>query len=751
MLRQRVVREAGKEVSSLPTVKCTEKRSIRNTKTLPEKCPMPMRNVFGFELRDLTSWSRFVRLLFRPTDPASLGVTRALFGLLMVLDIPEERGLSDADVKWGDPNECRFPLFNVLRPLPLEWMCVIYLVMWIGAIGMMLGLRFRLSCVAFVLPYWYILLLDKSVWNNHSYLYGLVSILLLGSHAHHFWSLDGARNRAPKNAHVPLWNYTILRYQFFILYFIAGLKKLDSEWLGGYSMTNLSKHWVFEPFRLILTPDQIDYWIIHLGGFFLDLTVGFWLFFDLTRPYAMFFCASFHLMNSRMFAIGMFPYVCLATMPVFCNADWPRTFQRWVEERLKWFSCLPVRNMRFPWRSDIPLQKASCCIYPRSGNGKKGKDQEEGPPLSLKHHLIAALLVTHMGLQVFLPYSHFITKGYNNWTNGLYGYSWDMMVHSWDTILVVVKIVDKNTGTEHFLDPEAWVQTDRWTKHADMAVQYVSCVGERVKEAAKSTSLGIDSKKAKMDNLSSLAVHVDVWSSLNGRFQQRIFDPRTDILAVADQWSPFKPVPWVMPLLDDKPSPNEKGSGWRRGRMKELIAEVHSWSPYSDVLFVADFPGLVLENYLNSDFGNVTLTVLAGQVVFEVRSPSTSLEDTESTHHQTKFLQKNQNDGPSEYAFLKNITLNTGDSILVPTSTFHYVYTISSNPSFYMYSYINKTRESLGLDDENVLEERRAEDASFLEEAQFRVSNFLRALGLVGNSILKLLYSVPMMRRVRVG
>ncbi|XP_071455229.1 vitamin K-dependent gamma-carboxylase isoform X2 [Hetaerina americana] len=616
----------------------------------------------------------------------------------------------------------------------------------------MFGLRFRLSCLAFVLPYWYIILLDKSVWNNHSYLYGLVSILLLGSHAHHFWSLDGARNRVPKNAHVPLWNYTILRFQFFILYFIAGLKKLDSEWLGGYSMTNLSKHWVFEPFRLFLTPDQTDYWIVHLGGFFLDLTIGFWLFFDLTRPYAMFFCASFHLMNSRMFAIGMFPYVCLVTMPIFCNVNWPWTVRKWVEDRLSKILCFRARYLNSPWKSDTPLQRASCCLYPISGTGKRGKvNQEKEPPLTIKHHLIAALLLTHMGLQAFLPYSHFITKGYNNWTNGLYGYSWDMMVHSWDTILVVVKVVDKNTGTEHFLDPEAWVQTDRWTKHADMAVQYATCVGERVKEAARNANLNFDSKKEKVDNLTALAVHVDVWSSLNGRFQQRIFDPRTDILAVADQWSPFKPVPWLMPLLDDTLSHNEKSGGWRRGRMKELTAEVHSWSSYSDVLFVADFPGLVLENYLNSDFGNVTLTVLAGEVVFEVRDAPGSIEDVEDSSIKAQHFQEILDSGHKNYWHFENITLSTGESISVPTSTFHYVHTVSLSPSFYMYSYINKTRENLGIKDDLIPEKRRSNEASFLKEARFRVSNFLRALGLVGNSILKLVYSVPMIRRVRVA
>lgn len=38
------------------------------------------RRLLGFELRDLTRWHRFVRLLHRPQDPAALGAFRAAFG-----------------------------------------------------------------------------------------------------------------------------------------------------------------------------------------------------------------------------------------------------------------------------------------------------------------------------------------------------------------------------------------------------------------------------------------------------------------------------------------------------------------------------------------------------------------------------------------------------------------------------------------------------------------------------------------------
>ena len=64
----------------------------------------------------------------------------SIAGFSMILDILEERGLGDADIKWGDPNECRFPLFSFLQPLPLQWMCIIYLIMWIGNLSYLIAL-----------------------------------------------------------------------------------------------------------------------------------------------------------------------------------------------------------------------------------------------------------------------------------------------------------------------------------------------------------------------------------------------------------------------------------------------------------------------------------------------------------------------------------------------------------------------------------------------------------------------------------
>lgn len=88
---------------------------------------------------------------------------------------------------------------------------------------------------------------------------------------------------------------------------------------------------------------------------------------------------------------GMFPYVCLATMPLFCAETWPRRIQSLFT------------------RSNTDPSPSPNCIY---SNNKmdlhKGQTLEKN--VKWKHRLVAALLICHCGLQMFLPYSHFITK-----------------------------------------------------------------------------------------------------------------------------------------------------------------------------------------------------------------------------------------------------------------------------------------------------------------------------------------------------
>lgn len=57
-----------------------------------------MEQIFGFKKEDLTSWHSLVSLLNRPTDPASLGIFRCLFGKWNQQQCAQSRHLGLADL-----------------------------------------------------------------------------------------------------------------------------------------------------------------------------------------------------------------------------------------------------------------------------------------------------------------------------------------------------------------------------------------------------------------------------------------------------------------------------------------------------------------------------------------------------------------------------------------------------------------------------------------------------------------------------
>jgi vitamin K-dependent gamma-carboxylase len=166
-----------------------------------------------------------------------------------------------------------------------------------------------------------------------------------------------------------------------------------------------------------MTVEQITLILVHICGLLFDLFIGFVLFFDRTRPIGIFFSASFHLMNSQLFSIGMFPYTMLATIPIFFHNDWPRKFlSRYAP---KWLY------------KEKPLQYSSSCLYSKEeikpeepinqtlkSNTANATSVKNAPVKStFRHKFFTIFALFYLTEQAFLPYSHFVTKGYNNWTN----------------------------------------------------------------------------------------------------------------------------------------------------------------------------------------------------------------------------------------------------------------------------------------------------------------------------------------------
>ena len=83
--------------------------------------------------------------------------------------------------------------------------------------------------------------------------------------------------------------------------FVSSFRPLQPE--SFFIKRTYWKTWWFFG-RYLLTNEQIDLYMVHYCGLTLDLTAGYLLFFDITRPVITFFLLQFHLMNSQIFSIG---------------------------------------------------------------------------------------------------------------------------------------------------------------------------------------------------------------------------------------------------------------------------------------------------------------------------------------------------------------------------------------------------------------------------------------------------------------
>lgn len=105
-------------------------------------------------------------------------------------------------------------------------------------------------------------------------------------------------------------------------------------------------------------------------------------------------------------------------------------------------------------------------------------------------------------------------------------------------------------------------------------------------------------------NITEPAIYLDVWRSMNRRFQQRMVDPSVDM--VKAPWSPWQQTPWIKPLLTEL-------SPWRE-KLIQIRKELREKSNFSEITFVADFPGLHLENFVAEEL-NASLTLLHGNLI----------------------------------------------------------------------------------------------------------------------------------------
>lgn len=459
--------------------------------------------------------------LFAPVDIASLVFFRILFGAMMIY-----HAISTIRSGWIDQlyihpvMHFTYPGFGWVHPWPGSGMYWHFYVLGFAGAGIMLGACYRLSALVFAVGMAHVFLIEKAFYLNHYYLIVLLGGLMVVLPAHRALSVDAWLWPRLRSQSVPAWTLWLLRLQLAIPYFYGGLAKLESDWLHGYPLTMWIKRRSDLPW---IGPYLAQDWaglVFSYGGLLLDLLVVPMLLWKRTRWFAYLLAVIFHLMNSVLFDIGIFPWMMIVATLIFFPPDWPRRLLR------------------------RPALTAEMLARPL-------------PPIT-RQKVITSLLGIYLTFQLLFPLRCLLYPAPAIWTEEGHLFAWHMLLREKDVGLRFY-IRDPKTGKGGIVDLRSFLTTrqlSRMSKDSDMILTFVHYLRDHYRSHGK----GI------------LQIRVLALVSLNGRKPQLMMDPDIDYAQVDRTWGlqpwilplrePLRRDPWVVPLDEwedhvKTPSPEE--------------------------------------------------------------------------------------------------------------------------------------------------------------------------------------------------
>lgn len=442
------------------------------------------------------------RRLFADCDISSLVFFRIAFGALMLFEVV--RLVPSIRPAYLEPSfHFTFHGFDWVRPWPGYGMYVHFGVLALAALFMTLGLFYRAAALVFFIGLSYVFLLEQAMYLNHMYLIALLAFLLIFVPAHRACSVDAWLRPGLRSQTAPLWALWLLRAQVGIPYLYGGIAKINHDWLHGQPL----KLWL-EAYgdRPVIGPLLAQDWVAYLfsyGGLALDLLIVPALLWSRTRPWAYALALAFHLTNSVVFNIGIFPWMMIAATTIFFEPDWPRRLRN---------------HLRGLWQlPPIPAPELA------------------PPPARLRRaqRVTLGLLSVYLAGQVLFPLRHWLYPGDVAWTEEGHKFSWRMKLRDKHGQLRFYAH-DPTTGETMKIDPRGYLE--RW-QYYEMAAR-----PEMIRQFAHHLA---DHLRAQ--GRAHVEIHVVARMSLNGRERRLMIDPDVDLAAVEPS---LRPAPWILRYED---------------------------------------------------------------------------------------------------------------------------------------------------------------------------------------------------------
>lgn len=381
--------------------------------------------------------------LVKPAHLAPLAVFRIAFGLLMFISTLRFVLKGWVTQMYVSPKfYFHYSGFEWVKPLGENGMYLVFALTGLASLLIAAGLFYRVATVVFFLLFSYVELIDKTNYLNHYYFVTIISFLLIFLPAHRYFSLDAARRPDLRASHAPNYFILVIRCQVFLVYFLAGVAKINKDWLLEAQPLAiwLPAHSELPFIGHLLTEKWVAYFFSWFGCAY-DLLIPFLLFIPvLVRP-AYFFVVVFHLTTALFFNIGMFPYIMIVLTSIFFSDQFHISLVR----RLKWRFNLPVR-----------------------------RDFQTYRPSQAFLRVLVFVFGLHFFIQVFAPFRYLLYEGNLFWTEQGYRFSWRVMLME-KAGTAFFYMHDKDTGREIEIDNReylTYMQEKMMATQPDMMVDY---------------------------------------------------------------------------------------------------------------------------------------------------------------------------------------------------------------------------------------------------------------------------------------
>lgn len=424
--------------------------------------------------------------LNKKKEAAPLAVFRIFFGLVMLASILRFWAKGWIHKFYIKPGFF-FSYYGLDWVQPLgNFTYLIFITAGISALFVAIGYKYRLAIIAFFLSFTYIELMDKTTYLNHYYFISILSFLLIFLPANAYFSVDSKLN--PKKAYqkVPAWSVDCVKLLMAMVYFYAGLAKINSDWLFKATPLDI---WLPSNYDIPLLGALFQHkwaaYVFSWSGMLYDLTIPFLLLWKRTRIFAFLMVVFFHLMTRVLFPIGMFPYIMIMASLIFFDAR--------LHKKI-------IRVIATPFRFNPEI----------FDNGKTLVFK----PIRRKSSL--AVLSLFFVIQFLMPWRYLLYPGELFWNEEGFRFSWRVMLMD-KAGDAQFKIVDGKTGRWFYVDNSdflnAW-QEQQMSTQPDFMLEYAHFLADKFRK----------------DGHKNIEVYVNSVVALNGRKSATYIDPKVNLL-----------------------------------------------------------------------------------------------------------------------------------------------------------------------------------------------------------------------------